>query len=88
VLKDASGATIVGAGPFKNAIAMTSSDTANGALSKTVLRAPSDEGGITANYNGANTAGITYSASGAGLAPGDVTNAILVPAKIGAAKIC
>jgi hypothetical protein len=67
VLKDASGAIIVGSDPFNNPITLTSSDPANGPLSKTVLKSPADEAGITANYNGASISSITYSATGTGL---------------------
>jgi sugar lactone lactonase YvrE len=88
VLKDASGAVIVGVTPFDAPIVLTSSDAVNGALSKTTLISPADEGGITANYGGARVSQITYSANGKGLSASNVTNAVLAPAaKAGATKI-
>ena len=79
VLKDASGAIIVGSGSFNNPITLTSSDMANGPLSKTALKSPAHEAGITANYNGAKVPNITYSATGNGLAAANVTNVVLSP---------
>jgi hypothetical protein len=79
VLKDASGATIVGSAALDNPVTLSSSDALNAPLSSTLLNSPADTAAITANYNGADISLVTYSASGSGFTSAAVTNAILTP---------
>jgi virginiamycin B lyase len=79
IAEDADHNIIVGSASFRNPVTLTTTDSANGPLSKTVLKSSADALGITANYNGATVASITYSASATGLTGADVTNAILTP---------
>jgi uncharacterized repeat protein (TIGR03803 family) len=78
-LQDADGNLIFGAAPYEHPVTLTTTDSANGLLSKTVLNSPRDASGITANYNGADVASITYSATAVGLLATNVSNAVLSP---------
>ncbi len=77
-LKDGNGNAITGTAPFIHELTLKTSDQKVGALSRTVLRSAADASGITVQYNGANTKGITYLATALGLAPTNVIKAVLV----------
>ena len=79
LLEDADRNLIVGPAPFNDPVMLTTTDAVNGPLSKTRLNSPADEAYITANYNGANVARITYAASAAGLPAAQVFGADLTP---------
>jgi serine/threonine-protein kinase len=82
VLKDASGAIIVGPAPLDAPFSVFSSDVADGPLSKTTIYSPADESGITADYDGADIE-IIYTPS-IGLSDAALTP---VPPKVRASKI-
>ncbi len=79
LLEDADQNLIVGPAAFENPVTLTTTDATNGALSKTALKSPADEAGITVAYSGASVASITYSATATGLPAANVTNAVLTP---------
>jgi hypothetical protein len=78
-VEDADYNLIFGAAPFEHPVTLTTTDSINGALSKTTLNSPGDTSGITVNYTGADVASITYSATAAGLLAANVINAVLTP---------
>jgi hypothetical protein len=59
VLQDANLAYIVGSTPYTYPLTLTTTDATDGPLSKTLLRSPADDSGISVSYDGANVAGIT-----------------------------
>jgi hypothetical protein len=77
--KDADGNLIVGPAPFEHPVTLTTSDAANGPLSKTTLNSPADLAGITAAYNGAGVASISYSTIAADVPAANVISADLTP---------
>jgi hypothetical protein len=79
LLVDADENIIVGPAPYEYPVTLTTTDSADGALSKTTLKSPADTSDIDVNYNGADVASITYSATATGLPAGNVTNAVLTP---------
>jgi hypothetical protein len=80
LLEDADKNLIVGPAPFDNPVTLTTTDAADGPLSKTTLNSPADEAGLSVNFNGAATVtSITYSATATGLPAANVTKAILTP---------
>jgi hypothetical protein len=83
VVQDADHNLIVGPAVFNNPVTLTTTDAANGVLSKTTLNSPADETGLTVKYSGANVASITFSATATGLAKANVTNAVLTPGNSG-----
>jgi hypothetical protein len=78
-LEDADHNVIVGAAAFEHPVTLTTTDSANGPLSKTELRSPADEAGITVKYSGANVGSIMYSATATDLSAGQVAGAVLTP---------
>jgi hypothetical protein len=84
ILQDFDQNLIVGPAPYEHPVTLTTSDSANGPLSKTTLNSPADAAGITANYNGAKVASITYSATATGLDPGNVTGFVLAAYSVNA----
>jgi hypothetical protein len=79
LLVDADENIIVGPAPYDYPVTLTTTDSADGPLSKTTLKSPADTSDIDVNYNGADVASITYSATATGLPAGNVTNAVLTP---------
>jgi hypothetical protein len=79
VLEDADHNLIVGPARFDNPVTLTTTDSTDGPLSKSILNSPADAAGVTANYNGGQVASITYSATATGLSTANVTNAVLEP---------
>jgi hypothetical protein len=79
VLQDVNQAFIVGASPYTYPVTLTTSDATDGPLSKTLLKSPADDSGISVNYDGANVRSITYSASAIGLPTANVVGALLIP---------
>jgi hypothetical protein len=78
-LEDADQDLIMGPAPYEYPVTLTTTDPSKGPLSKTVLKSPADTAGITVNYNGANVASITYSATASDLPAAHITNAYLAP---------
>jgi YVTN family beta-propeller protein len=79
ILEDADHYLIVGPAPYEHPVTLTTTDSTNGPLSKSVLNSPADMSGITVNYNGAKVASITYSATATDLPAANVINAVLTP---------
>jgi hypothetical protein len=77
---DASGAAIIGAAPFANAISIADSDTTGATvLSKTTLASPGDAVGLTVTYNGSPIAPAVFTPSASGVPARNITSATLTP---------
>jgi YVTN family beta-propeller protein len=70
---------IFGPTPYEHPVTLTTTDSTNGPLSKSVLNSPADMSGITVKYNGAKVESITYSATATDLPAANVINAVLTP---------
>jgi hypothetical protein len=79
ILEDADQNLIIGPAPYEYPVTLTSTNSLNGGLSKTILTSPADLSGITANYTGAAVAGITYAATATDLPATGVSAAVLTP---------
>jgi hypothetical protein len=79
ILEDADHNIIVGPGSYEHSVTLTTTDAADGPLSKTTLLSPADLSGLTVKYNGADVSSITYAATAAGLPAANVAKAVLTP---------
>jgi YVTN family beta-propeller protein len=79
ILEDADQNLIVGSARYEYPVTLTTTDSSNGPLSKTVLNSPADASDIMAHYTGANVASITYSATANGLPAANVSTVVLTP---------
>jgi DNA-binding beta-propeller fold protein YncE len=77
ILEDADQNLIVG--PYEHPVTLTSTDSLNAGLSKSILTSPADLSGITAHYTGAAVAGITFAATATDLPAAGVSAAVLAP---------
>jgi uncharacterized repeat protein (TIGR03803 family) len=79
VLQDSDYNIIVGPDPYRFPVTLKTSDAANGALTKPVLRSPVDAASAAVKYSGAMVPGITFSATAVVLHPDHVLPATLAP---------
>jgi YVTN family beta-propeller protein len=79
ILEDADQNLILGSARYESPVTLTTTDSSNGPLSKTVLNSPADASDIMAHYTGANVASITYSATANGLSAANVSTVVLTP---------